>query len=368
MTARVGATFREGFAIARSQRLATGVCILIVAAVCTIVLGTLGRSSAATRRVLDTIDQAGTRQVIVSDVDGSAQLDASAIGRVENLLGTEWAVGLGAVVDGANSVFGANGIAVGSRQVFGDIPGSMVLRRLGRLPGPGEAVAGAGAGRTLGMRDGVGSFARSDGRVIPIVGEVELAAPLDSLNDLVLVATDRDVGQVRTLFAVAEKTYDVAGLGKAIGAVLNPVASRSLRIDTSEELARVRSVVGGELNRSNRSLTLIVLGVGLLLNGLNTFGFVAVRRRDFGRRRALGASRSLVVVLLIIQSASAAVIGVVLGLSVGMAVVLRWEGLLPGIGFIVGVALLTVLSTVIAVIPPALFAAFRDPVRVLRVA
>ncbi len=110
-----------------------------------------------------------------------------------------------------------------------------------------------------------------------------------------------------------------------------------------------------------------VLAAGLLLVALTLIGAVSQRRRDFGRRRALRASRSTVVALVLLQTSAAALVGVAAGGVAGLVLVNRLAGSLPSPGFTFGVVVLTLLTALLAAVPPAVLAAYRDPVRILRV-
>ena len=111
----------------------------------------------------------------------------------------------------------------------------------------------------------------------------------------------------------------------------------------------------------------MILGAGLGLVVLNMYGAVTTRRRDFGRRRALGASRGTIVALVTLQTAITGLLGAALGTAIGAAVVWRLTDLLPDLRFAVAVGVLAIIATIAAAVPPALVAAHRDPVKVLRV-
>ena len=61
------------------------------------------------------------------------------------------------------------------------------------------------------------------------------------------------------------------------------------------------------------------------------------------------------------------VIGAVVGTGVGLFAVRSMSGSLPAPEFTLGLVVLALLMTVVGSIPPAVAAAFRDPVRILRV-
>ena len=159
----------------------------------------------------------------------------------------------------------------------------------------------------------------------------------------------------------------MATLTDAALAVLDPADPTSVGIETSEDLALVRAAVQGELGRFGRQLVTLVLGVGLVLVGLNIYGAVTTRRRDFGRRRALGATRTAIVGLVTLQTLVVATIGAALGSAIGMVIIQRWTATTPDPAFTTAIATLAVLAAAVAALPPAILAAYRDPVRVLRV-
>ncbi|GBD83622.1 FtsX-like permease family protein [bacterium BMS3Abin02] len=109
------------------------------------------------------------------------------------------------------------------------------------------------------------------------------------------------------------------------------------------------------------------MAVGLVLVGLNIYGSVTTARRDYGRRRALGASRTDIITLVTTQTVTIAITGTLAGSLVGGAIIWRLTGTPPDAGFAVAVAVLAVLAAAIAAIPPAMVAAWRDPVSILRV-
>lgn len=112
---------------------------------------------------------------------------------------------------------------------------------------------------------------------------------------------------------------------------------------------------------------LLILSGGLVLVALTVYGSVTLQRQDFGRRRALGATRTGIVTLVTVQNMLVAVIGALLGLAVAAAVALWRNDLGPSPTFALAVGVLAVIATGAAAVIPAVVAAHRDPVRVLRV-
>ncbi len=111
----------------------------------------------------------------------------------------------------------------------------------------------------------------------------------------------------------------------------------------------------------------MILGIGLLLVGLNLYGAVTTRRRDFGRRRALGATRPTIIGLIATQTLLLAALGAALGATVATTLIWQRTGLPPDWPFTTAIITLTTLAATTASLPPAIIAAYRDPLTILRV-
>jgi putative ABC transport system permease protein len=87
---------------------------------------------------------------------------------------------------------------------------------------------------------------------------------------------------------------------------------------------------------------------------------------DLGRRRVLGATRGTIA-LVTLRTLAPAHAGVLLGSSIGTWLAHRAHAV-PPLEFTLATATLALVCAVASAIPPALFAATLDPVRVLRTA
>ena len=92
-----------------------------------------------------------------------------------------------------------------------------------------------------------------------------------------------------------------------------------------------------------------------------------MRRRDYGRRRALGASQRLIVGLVLLQSAVLAVIGSLLGALASFVTLQTMASPQPGLPYYAAVCTLAVAISVLASVLPAAWAARREPAHELRV-
>lgn len=357
----------EAWRIARALPVATGVTVLVVAAICGFIMSTTGQTVRAESDVLGRIDEAGTRLVSVISDQGNAGLTPEAVDRISRLTSVEWVIGLGVAADVRNSALGEAGAPVPARYWWGELPAEVEIN--GRTPQPGEVLAGTAAQAELGLDQPVGSIDWRDSQ-LPIVGGFTALDPLASLNTGLLAmpgAEETRNAQLRSILVLATTPDQVEPLTAAVWAVLGVADPTTVRFETSRTLAEVRAAVAGELGRYSRQLVIGALGIGLILVAMVVYGSVTLRRQDFGRRRALGASRSTIIILIAVQNTLVGMVGVALGLVAGGMVVRSLTGGLPDLMFALAIGVLALLTVALATIPPAVVAAFRDPVRVLRV-
>ena len=351
--------------MALTQPVASTVTAVIVAGVCVVILSTTGQTVAIERAVLERIDDAGTRTIVIEDTEGRAGLDAETVARVAGLAGVEWVLGLGGARD-VRPIGLEGGSPVPIRSYMGILPASITTSEWD--PRPGVSLAGIDAIRTLGFATAAGPVQGTgvDQPSIGVVGWLRAEAPLEFLNSGVITVAERDEQVVR-IIVLATSAERASALAVAATAVLDPVDPGSVVVQTSEVLVDVRAAVQGELGTWGRNIVMLVLGAGLTLTALNVFGGVTARRRDFGRRRALGASRLDIIGLITAQTFVTAFVGAVIGNLIGTIVIHQVLGTTPDVRFGVAVAILATLAAAIAAVAPAAVAAYRDPVRILRV-
>lgn len=348
----------EAWASATSQPVFFCMTVLIVASMCATILLTTGRTAAAESAVLGSIDSVGTRSIVVRAELG-AGLDSGVMERVATLHGIEWVGAFGPPIDTTPTGI-AGGPKVPVRE--GWIP------QLSIASEDREVWASPESLRQLGFASASGGLISVDGIDYSIHGTLEVPANLTFLEPLVVYPrSTKAPGAVTVMVVVAKHPQLVATLSKAIYSVLGAEDPTKIKIETSSKLAELREIVAGQLGDFGRGLVLLVFAISTVLVAAVLFALVSLRRKDFGRRRALGASQSLIMALLLTQVALLASIGAAIGTIVSVA----WLGIsdsgLPGPAFILGTAVLAITAAAIAAVLPALFAARRDPLRELRV-
>lgn len=356
---------REGVTIALTQPVATTVAAVIAAATCLVVFATAGQSAATEAHILHEVDRAGARHLIFTDADGTAGLMAADLAPIAGLAGVDWVVGLGPTYDVRNIALGDAGNPVPARMIYGNLD-AVIDVVAGRSPRPGEAIADSASITALGASQPAVSV-RGDLGGAGLVGQAEVTAPLAALaNGLLVRGTPDPSKPLRTVHVLARTTADVATLRDLVPTLLIADDSAKLAITSPQILVELQLVVDGQLGAGSRRVMIGVLAGGLVLIAATMAGATMGRRRDFGRRRAMGATRSDIVTLVLVHAAVAAGVGTALGTVGGLSGLWLWRGQIPAWDFTFGVTILTLLMALAATLPPALNAAWKDPVLVLR--
>jgi putative ABC transport system permease protein len=243
----------------------------------------------------------------------------------------------------------------------------------GRAPQhPGEAVAGSTAAALLGFADGAGPVYTRD-QTIPVVGTVRFTGALSRFDDSVLIVTDGTAVQhdeshnLRFLWIVASEAQRVEEISQWASSILLAAHPEQVTIEQPDDAAALRDVISGRLGTASRQLMASILAVGILVIAVTQAATVSTMRRDYGRRRALGASRSAIVASVMIQGGVTALAGALVGTITGLVVVWSTMNSLPSAGFVLSLFTLSIVGALLGSIPPALIAATRDPLRILRV-
>lgn len=346
-----------------SMPVGSTVTALIVGGACAAILSTTGQTVQAETEVLARIDAAGTRSVVISDTQGRAGITTDAVDRIGRVSGVEWVIGLGPAKD-VRAAGNPGGPPAPIRTLYGPLPPQ--IRTDGLNLGSGLARTGPEAQTTLGLQQPIGGVTSGD-EDYAVVGSFTAEDPLLFLNRSLITLPTGGETILRSIHILADTPEQVAQVADAALILLGPEDPTSVAVETSETLAQVRAAVQGELGRFSRRLITLVLAAGLVLVGLNVYGTITSRRRDLGRRRALGASRPTIVTLITTQTTLTAITGAITGTLVTAAILTRITGTPPEPRFSIAIIILTTLTATLAAIPPAIVAAYRDPVRVLRV-
>lgn len=356
----------EAFASARSQPVASVLTMLMVAGMIVAVMLTTGRTVAAEQSVLSSIDSAGTRSITVRAEDG-AGVTSDVLDRIAGVEGIEWTAAFSLAMDATNALI-PDGTRVPVRYAYGTGLDRLGIPTDSPVPG-GLAYASPVALDQLGLPDVAGGITLTTGSDYGVAGTIDTPDFLTGFEPVVLVPQPEATGAetVNILVVIAERPDLVAPVSDAVLSVLAADDPTKVTVQTSEALAQLRALVQGQLGSFSRGLVLVMLAITGALVAIILYGLVMMRRKDFGRRRALGATRGLIVGLLLTQTAILAVGGAMLGGVIGTSVLIATGDPLPGAVFMVAIGVLAIATATIAALVPALAASRREPIRELRV-
>ncbi|MCA5891880.1 hypothetical protein LEP48_00755 [Isoptericola sp. NEAU-Y5] len=361
---------RETVAAARAQRIVSLLTLLVVLGATTTTLVTAGRAEGAQSAVLAQIEQAGIRTVSVhAPVNGGAPLMSDLVDRFAAYDLVESALGFGPATD-VRAAANTAGELVALRDVYGkiaeDAPASLTP-----VAGTRQVWATAQAVETLGLPGrGLVRAPYSETEYL-VADEIELPMAVRSWDPVLLAPAVADTGDdpapINTLVIVARRAADVGAVTELVRQELADIPAQDLMVETSQELADAYGMVDGELTRQNRAIILGSLASAVAAVTVVVWGAAMIRRRDFGRRRALGATRRMILTLVVAQVALLSVAGAVLGAAVGSAW-LWWSGdPLPDPAYVASLAVVVAATTAVMSAVPAWWAACRDPLSELRV-
>lgn len=346
--------------MARGQLVASVLTFVMVAVMALAALVTSGRAAAAEDAVLAQIDSQGTRTIVVRGRSGGDLLPAALVTQIARVGQVESVVGLSESTS-VNTPSAPRATATGLR--------TMVLPEAGAEAS--DVVRGSQQTLlALGLVDGQGVVTDDVGREYLVTRAGDLPEAVRDLEPLLVRQVDAvevdPALALTTLVVVADAPEHVAALSATLVDLIAAPDLRELTMDTSQTLAAVRLAVAGELSTYSRTTALLVLtGAGAMVSAV-LGALVVLRRRDYGRRRALGATRGLIVALLELQTAMTAAAGALAGTAGALGVLALQDATPPPAAYCVAVGILAVLAAALGALPPALFAATRQPITELR--
>ncbi len=357
---------REAVATAWATKVPTTLVALLVAVMCATTLATVGRTAAAEAQVAQRLDTAGARVLVVSDARNGDLIPEVVVDQARGLSTTERAVGVVVPVDVTNAVIGPGGTRVPAWTIVGDLADVLTLTA-GRWPGPGEALVSARAQQELGMDHPVGAVQVASTSVVADHNVVGAFTPREPFGDyaagVVIAAEPGTIAD--SLHVVVTDSSLAAPAQSAVIGLLDPPSFDAITVQSPVALADLQAEVAADLGTFGRTLLLGVLGAGALLIAIVVLADVLVRRQDLGRRRALGATRTTILTLVLARTLLPALLGAAIGTAAGLWIAGQWAATPPRT-FTTGTATLAVLAALASTLPPAAYAAGRDPVRVLR--
>ncbi len=355
---------REALTASRSAAVPSALVMLVVAAMCFAAVATVGRQAAVEAAVAEELAGPQARTLTITDTGGSNTMTGPTLNLLTGLKGTSAVIGRESPVDAFNGVLGEGSTPVAVVEVHGTLDVAVDLVE-GRLPSPGEVIVPTDMLQTLRLATPAGHLKTPDGGQWAVVGSFAPRAPFDDLGRVALAGSETtSATTLQQLRVVADSVENVTAVRDATLAVVD-IDPTQVQVATPAALNATNRAVTGQLAGLGRSLLFLILGVGAFFVTVVVLADVLVRRRDLGRRRTLGITRTGLVSLVALRTTAPALIGSLLGSLAGHLIVARQTAAVP-LDFTLAVAVLATVTAAVACLPPAAYAATRDPVEVMR--
>lgn len=341
------------------MRAVSSLVVVLAFAVPLVVLGVVGMNIESQAAILARVDETGARIITVASTgDSGAVLPASSVERIANLQGVEWVIGLGSVRD-VRSGLGAGPAPL---RTIRAVRAPITLTPEASREFDGAYVSKASATR-LGLGGAYGALAPGS---IPVVGWFRASDPLGALEAFALIPSHDDTLPFERIIVAVD---DVGWVDLTTSHVLDLVgndAAASISVVGSDALIAAREAIRNEVGLRDRLLVLLLLGAAMVATATVIFVGTLSARRDYGRRRALGATRGQLTMLVMLSTFWPSVVGAVVGVLGGWVYLTFQLGRAADPEFPTAIGVLVVLAAVVASTLPAVHAATRDPLRVLR--
>jgi len=351
------------------RTLTVGLAVLVM---CLSVFVTTGQSVGVERRVREQMESDSARLISITWRQMYGGIDSAAVERIGTLTGVEWALGRSPALDLINSSL-PGGNPCPAIVVVGEFPPGTIQLNLGRFAGPGEAMVTAAGTHCLGLQQPAGTLAPAHARqavvaepVFAAVGRLEVREALAPIANFTFLRTHEPTLLVE-VFILANEARSIPDITEAALRLTGVSDLTDLAVTSSAAMLELNAILERELAANSRIIAAIVLVAGMGFTGLALALSVGAQRRDFGRRRALGASRSLLMSLVLLEGAIPALLGAIAGTTIGIAALALIYDVASDLAFTLSVPALAIIAVIIASVPAALTAAYRDPVAIVRV-
>lgn len=358
---RTAAVFAEIIRSARAKMTSAVLIALVTGGALAIIVTTVERGSALSSDVQRELDSAESRTITVraSPEDGLA---TRMVRQLSNVAGVSRAVALGPSTDVTN----------------GSLPGGpqTSMRRLWagqwKSLGVSPPVCGAAVPIAFGTREalarlgidsiGTSTVVTQDGVRLPVrVIDRGRTATLPSDDSLVIPSCIREGDAVSEIDVTVRSVAGVRPVLTLVKSVLPKASPPSLTVSSHEAEAASALTVTRALDLdSRRGLVASLLGAGALVAVIQT-AVVALRRRDFGRRRAIGATRGVVVALVVGEAVVTSSAGCLASIATTSVLWERIHGTTPSLVLSAALATLMIATASSFAVLPAVLASRVDP-------
>lgn len=359
---------KEALAGARSQPVTSALLVLIAIISCALIQLTTGRTAGVEASLLRSFDEATSRMIVVrAEPDSGLTMDI--LQPLQQIQELESVMVFGPAWDARNHALGPSSMAVAVRNFPAELcPVSVTCARAEQISS--GLLATGQAMELLGVAPGVGKLAAADGNVFGVSEQLYLPEHLEILEPVVLQpipSSSLGTQPAALVIALAREPEQLNAISSHLKELIDVPDKSKIGLETGKSQAELRASISSQVSSYGHGLLVaLLLGTGATIGAI-ALGVALLRRREFGRRRSLGATRTWLITFVTSQVLVLVGIGAVIGTATGL-IILKSEGApLPTPSFVVAVLVLSIGASAIFALLPATYAASRDPVAELRV-
>ncbi len=359
---------KEAVAGARAQPVTSALLVLIAIISCALIQLTTGRTAGVEASLLRSFDEATSRMIVVrAEPDSGLTMDI--LDPLRQIQELESVSVFGPAWDARNQGLGPSGTAVAVRKFPAELcPKSVTCNNAEQISS--GLLATGQAMELLGVSPGLGNLIDADGTIYGVSEQLQLPEHLQTLEPVILQpipGTALDAQPAALVIALARDPEYLSAISNHLIELIDVPDKSKIIIETGKNQADLRANISGQISTYGHGLLVaLLLGTGATIGAI-TLGVVLLRRREFGRRRSLGATRAWLVTFVTTQVLVLVGAGALIGTGAGL-VILKAEGApLPAASFVAAVLVLSIGASAIFAVLPATYAASRDPVAELRV-
>ncbi|MDR2538375.1 MAG: hypothetical protein LBC43_01850 [Bifidobacteriaceae bacterium] len=320
-----------------------------------------GESQASIQNIRDFMDTNGAKTIQFLDDSDIGYFDQETLNFVEAFDNIEYSFETSTVFDVFNSLTKDEINLFPAKSFRGDIS-KVVQLVAGRMPKAGEAIISENAAHGFKLVGPTGEISSSNQswNVVGIFKSDE--AYLDFKNFALIY--ESSTTPMPYFYSKVKEYNELPTTQTLILNMISPFGREDIKI-LSKSLASLQNTIENNLGSFANYILILVLFLGIVLITVATLIDAFLNQKDIGRRRALGATKIYISLLMIFRGALVSTVGATIGGVVSIFYLYFYYLSIP-INFLVAVIIFVLIIGSLGSLLPSLIIINRDPLRAIR--
>jgi putative ABC transport system permease protein len=332
----------------------------------------VGDTAARNAQLLQELRSPTARSILIrtQTTQPPTLFDPLATTNLAALPGVEYAVGLSPVTSATNAAIPGSQGTIGFFELTvlaGDAPFEITA---GRAPSEREAIiSGPGAQRlsaTVPLASAIiaadTTYAVVGTYITPDHGQIS-----QLLTSSAITVKEPNAHGYSLIALTVRQPADLAAVVQALPVLFSDLIPTDYTAEYDTRLDNIEITISKSGRQSIRSTALALTALGGIIQAIVTAVNALTQRREIARRRALGATRSMILSTLVVEAAAIGTAGAFAGSAIAAIVLNARYDTTVDLGLPVAAAIFVALTAAVAAVPGAYFGAYQDPAAVLRV-